>query len=41
MPEDLRNYKPSEEEDAFQIVTGDAAVFWLCVMILLGWVCAR
>lgn len=40
MPEDLRHYRPSEE-DAFQIVTGDAAVFWLCVMVLLGWVCGR
>lgn len=39
-PDDLKDYRPSEN-DPFVRVTGDAAVFWFCAMVLLGWVCGR
>ena len=36
MSDDLKNYKP--EDDLFVKITGDAAVFFLTMLIFLAWV---
>jgi hypothetical protein len=33
LPQDLKSWRPSEEEaDAFQILSGEAAVYLMCVV---------
>ena len=33
LPQDLKSWRPSEEEaDAFQLVSGEAAVYLMCVV---------
>lgn len=36
IPDDLKNYRPSES-DLFVKITGDAAVFFFVTLILLAW----
>ncbi len=36
LPSDLRNYHPSDDLGAFQIIEGDTAIVLLCVGIVLG-----
>jgi hypothetical protein len=38
LPTDLRDFRPSQDEDSFQIISGDSAVMWLCCIAFLAFV---